>query len=144
LFLLTALEVTFEYETWSETVLDLAVKDQMVSFKTPHFPFIINQLTPIKIVLQQKKRVLEPLRYFYIPRCNERFCFVHKLILFPSAQCSTCHANSMTNPNIISRQISNKRVKSSLYTDDADETDGVVPIRENRSELRQSRSVPVS
>jgi hypothetical protein len=66
--------VTFEYDTsngrWSESVLDLEVKDQMVSFKAPNFPFAITEMVSVNIMFRQRKRVLDPLEFSYIPICN--------------------------------------------------------------------------
>jgi hypothetical protein len=68
------LKITFECNTlqWSALVAahDIEVKDQMVAFKTPCFPFSIIELTPANIILQQEKRMLEKLKYFYVPKCN--------------------------------------------------------------------------
>ena len=63
---------------------------------------------------------------------------------FSSAQCLRCQTNSITTQNTILRVNSNKRSISSLDTYDADETDSIVPIYENKPELRQSKSEPVN
>ncbi|CAF0849512.1 unnamed protein product [Rotaria sordida] len=121
--------VTFEYDTpnineqTSFPAIDIEVKGQMVSFKTPIFPYSINEPTPVKIILQQKDRMLETLRYFYVPK----------------SQCSTCQANMMKNPEPFIRNTSNKRTKSSLCQLD-DVNDAVVPICESKTELRQAKS----
>jgi len=79
LFLLIELQVTFEYDTsevqWSASVVDLEVKDQMVYFKTPSFPYSITELTPVKIIFRQRKRILEPLEFSYLPICNLKYYF---------------------------------------------------------------------
>ncbi len=64
------LEVTFEYDTsdhhWSAPVLDLEVNDQMISFRTPTFPFQIDSRTTVNVILKQRKRTFEPLQFDYI------------------------------------------------------------------------------
>lgn len=42
----------------------------MVSFRTPHFPFLIDSCTTVNIVLKQRRRVFEPLTFDYIPIGN--------------------------------------------------------------------------
>ena len=76
---------------WSESVLDLEVKDQMVSFRTPHFPFLIDSRTPVNIVLKQKKRVFEPLTFDYIPIGNKTYYFfvLFQIIFFHFSTMST-------------------------------------------------------
>ncbi|CAF4364653.1 unnamed protein product [Rotaria sp. Silwood2] len=70
------LQVTFEYGMpnigWQTSfpATNIEVKGQMVSFKTPAFPYFINEPTPVKIVLQQKGRMLEALQYFYVPKSS--------------------------------------------------------------------------
>ncbi|CAF3462000.1 unnamed protein product [Rotaria sp. Silwood1] len=71
------LQVTFQYDIsnieWqtSFAATDIEVKGQMVSFRTPLFPYSINEPTPVKIILQQKERMLETLRYFYVPTLSQ-------------------------------------------------------------------------
>ncbi len=76
--------MTFEYDSpyghWSEPVLGLEIIDQMVSFRTPSFPFPIDSVTTVNVVLKQRKRILEPLTFNYIPIGN------NKIILFPLFQ----------------------------------------------------------
>ncbi|CAM2720276.1 unnamed protein product [Rotaria socialis] len=62
----------------------------MVSFRAPIFPFLINCATTVNIILTQKTRLLETLKFDYIPRVPYQ---VHSL------------------------QNSNKRTISSLYDD---------------------------
>jgi hypothetical protein len=68
--------VTFEYDSlddhWSDPVLDLEVKDQMVSFRTPRFPLPIDICTTVNVVLKQRTRILEPLKFDYIPIGNKK------------------------------------------------------------------------
>jgi hypothetical protein len=45
----------------------------MVSFQTPTFPFLIDSITPVNIMLRQKKRVLEQLIFHYIPTGDKRY-----------------------------------------------------------------------
>ncbi len=70
------LQVTFEYDApnihWSKPVLDLEVIDQMVSFRTPNFPFPIDSCTTVNVILKQKKRDLEPLKFDYFPIGNKK------------------------------------------------------------------------
>jgi hypothetical protein len=65
------LQVTFECDTphghWSQSVVDLEVKDRMISFKAPNFPYAITSETPVHIRLRQKKRSLGVLKYAYLP-----------------------------------------------------------------------------
>ncbi|CAF4035794.1 unnamed protein product [Rotaria magnacalcarata] len=125
-------QVTFESDTddihWQPPALaiDVEVKGQMVSLKTPCFPFQIDKLVPVKIILRQNERILEPLRYFYVP----------------SLQCQTCQAKMMKYPDPFVRTISNKRAKSSRLIDgDDSETDALVPICESKTDLQQSNSI---
>ncbi|CAF3548625.1 unnamed protein product [Rotaria socialis] len=66
------LQVTFEFEglndKWTEPALELEVIDRMVSFRAPIFPFLINCATTVNIILTQKTRLLETLKFDYIPR----------------------------------------------------------------------------
>jgi hypothetical protein len=76
-FSIIELQIRFESVTpninWSAEIntADIEVKDPMVSFRIPKFPFSINARTAVKIILQQRDRMLEKsLEYFYIPPCN--------------------------------------------------------------------------
>ncbi len=68
--------MTFEYDSavhhWVEPVLDLEVKDQMVSFRTPSFPYSIDSCTTVNVVLKQRTRILEPLQFVYITIGNKK------------------------------------------------------------------------
>ncbi len=68
--------MTFEYDSpdnhCCEPVLDLEVNDQMVSFRTPRFPFPIDSCTTVNVVLKQRTRILEPLKFVYIPIGNNK------------------------------------------------------------------------
>ncbi|CAF4732012.1 unnamed protein product [Rotaria sp. Silwood1] len=127
------LQITFQYDTsnigsqTSFAATDIEVKGQMVSFRTPLFPYSINEPTPVKIILQQKERMLETLRYFYVP----------------TSQCSTCQANAMKNPEPFIYNMSNKRMKPSLWPND-DVADAFVPVCESETDLQQSTSEPES
>ncbi|CAF1026866.1 unnamed protein product [Rotaria sordida] len=123
------LQVMFEFDGstdhWSTSVLDLDVKDQMVSFRTPYFPLSINRTTTVNIILKQEKRVLEPLTFNYIPR----------------AQCPTCQGNLMGNPTSIIQNTPNKRHISVLYSDN-EETDDGRSVCETNPEIKKSYSEP--
>ncbi|CAF3316721.1 unnamed protein product [Rotaria socialis] len=126
------IQVMFESDTddihWQPPALaiDVEVKGQMVSFKTPYFPFQIDKLVPVKIILRQNERILEPLRYFYVP----------------SLQCQTCQAKMMKYPDPLVPTNSNKRTKFSRLIDGDDrETDALVPICESKTDLQQSNSI---
>jgi hypothetical protein len=75
-FFIIELQITFESNTpdidWSADVdaASIEVKDQMVSFRTPKFLASTNARTAVKIILRQRDRVLKPLDYFYIQKCN--------------------------------------------------------------------------
>ncbi|CAF3773236.1 unnamed protein product [Rotaria socialis] len=96
------LQVTFEFEgpndKWTEPALELEVIDRMVSFRAPIFPFLINCATTVNIILTQKTRLLETLKFDYIPRAPPQ---VH----------------SLQNSNPVVPENSNKRTISSLYGD---------------------------
>jgi len=75
-FSIKELQIKFQSDTpgidWSEEVdaATIEVKNEMVSFKTPKFLPSINEPTAVKIILQQRDRVLLPLQYSYILKCN--------------------------------------------------------------------------
>ncbi|CAF1045541.1 unnamed protein product [Adineta ricciae] len=104
------LEVKFECKRtdslWSQHVLNLEVKDQMVSFQTPIYPYPINQITPVTIVLQQRKRSLESLVYHYLP----------------TDRCANCHKRTMSYTTSVERMNLNKRHRSTPF-DDEETTD---------------------
>ncbi|CAF4499200.1 unnamed protein product [Rotaria sp. Silwood2] len=125
------LQVTFEFDGptdhWSASVLELEVKDQMVSFRTPYFPFSIDKTTTVNIILKQEKTLLEPLTFDYIPR-------VH---------CPKCQGNPMGNPNSIVQNNPNKRDISVLYSDN-EETDDGRSICEINPEIKKPNSESVT
>jgi hypothetical protein len=61
----------FEYDTfeshWSQSALDLEIKDRMISFKVPNFPYLIKKPTPVEVFLRQDDRILAVLKYSYLP-----------------------------------------------------------------------------
>ena len=61
----------FEYDTsenrWSQSALDLEIKDRMISFKVPKFPYLIKKPTPVEVYLRQDDRVLAVLKYSFLP-----------------------------------------------------------------------------
>ncbi|CAF0934836.1 unnamed protein product [Adineta steineri] len=127
------LEVTFEYSApdiiWSESVSieETIIKDQMVSLRTPSFPFYINGRIPVNIKLQQKNRNLGAIQYFYIPELQN----------------SVGETNMMGTPNLPSRRNPLKRSKSDVIAQgDFDEIDAVVPVSESKPESNASDSTP--
>lgn len=76
---LLALQVTFECNIsdgrWSQSITDFDIKDRMVSFKTPIFPYPVDSTKPVDIKLQQDGRVIGTLPYFYISSRNLKNCF---------------------------------------------------------------------
>lgn len=107
LFFWIDLQVTFEYDTpdgnhWSESVTDLEVKDQMVSFRTPRFPFPIDTFTTVDVILKQRKRTLEPLKFAYISIGNKKiiFCPLFQIIFYfstMSTMSKKCFKQSKSN-----------------------------------------------
>lgn len=71
LFYSIDLQVIFECDTsnghWSQSIFNLDIKDRMISFKTPHFPYPIIRPTNVDIVLRQDNRMLGVLKYTYLP-----------------------------------------------------------------------------
>jgi hypothetical protein len=65
------LQVTLECDTsrghWSHSILDLDIKDRMISFKLPNFPYAITDERPVDIILRQNHRILGVLKYSYLP-----------------------------------------------------------------------------
>ncbi|CAF4911203.1 unnamed protein product, partial [Rotaria magnacalcarata] len=94
------LQVTFEFEgdngKWTAPAVELEVIDRMVSFRAPIFPIPIDYATTVNITLTQKNRLLETLKFDYIPRVPHQ---VH----------------SLQNSNPVVPENSNKRNISSLY-----------------------------
>ncbi|CAF1582939.1 unnamed protein product [Rotaria magnacalcarata] len=77
---LQQLQVTFEFEgangKWTAPAVELEVIDRMVSFRAPIFPIPIDYATTVNITLTQKNRLLETLKFDYIPRVPHQ---VHSL-----------------------------------------------------------------
>jgi hypothetical protein len=118
----------------------------MVSFQTPTFPFLIENITPVNIILRQKKRVLEPLTFNYVPTSEKRFHIFFALIqkvCFVLAQCPNCQRIPMRNPYPDEESNPNKRPRLDLYPDD-DESGSMMPVSENSSESPESNSETVS
>jgi hypothetical protein len=55
---------------WSESVLDLEIKDGMISFKTPIFPYLNTKTMAVDIILRLDNRLLGILEYSYFSICN--------------------------------------------------------------------------
>ncbi len=66
--------VTFECDTshghWSQQVVDVDIKDRMVSFKTPIFPYSFDMTMPVDVILRQNNRIIETIKYFYLATRN--------------------------------------------------------------------------
>jgi hypothetical protein len=118
----------------------------MVSFQTPTFPFLIDNVTPVNIILRQKKRALEPLIFNYVPTGDKRFHIFFALVqkvFFVLAQCPNCQGIAMRNLYPVVETNPNKRPRLDLYPDD-DESDSMIPVCENSSEIMESNSKTVS
>jgi len=65
------LQVIFECNIlkgrWSQPVVDFDIKDRMISFKIPTFPYYITKPVNVNIVLRQDNRILGILTYSYLP-----------------------------------------------------------------------------
>ncbi|UJR25793.1 hypothetical protein I4U23_007143 [Adineta vaga] len=122
------LKVIFECDTvnphWSQPVNDLTIKDQIVSFKIPIFPFQFNEIIPVNIILRQDTREIGTISYFYMPTVN---------------QCSNCQLNAIINQNNATPNRPNKRMASDMFYMD----DGVVPNDGNSPKLHESLSEPL-
>lgn len=97
----------FKYDTsdihWEASVLNLEVKDQMISFRTPTFPYSIDTCITVNIILRQRRRVLDPLTFDYIPIGNKnQFIILYLSLIFStmssmSNTCSTEYKFNNTN-----------------------------------------------
>lgn len=65
------LKITFECDAikgrWSQPVVDFDIKDRMISFKTPAFPYPITKPVIVNIILRQDNKILGVLKYSYLP-----------------------------------------------------------------------------
>ncbi|CAF4231048.1 unnamed protein product, partial [Adineta steineri] len=123
------LKITFECDTskgrWSQPILEVNIKDRIISFKTPIFPYPDEESKVVDIVLRQDTRDLETLKYYYISSLEP---------------CSRCHLLSTIDHNRIITNTPNKRPAYSINSADDTEYDGVVPVSENPNEREQLRS----
>ncbi|CAF5167534.1 unnamed protein product, partial [Rotaria magnacalcarata] len=59
------LTITFECnwddQRWSEPINDIDIKDRMISFKTPFFPYACDLPHPVDVILKQHNHVLAKL-----------------------------------------------------------------------------------
>ncbi|CAM4829085.1 unnamed protein product [Rotaria magnacalcarata] len=105
------LQVTFEFEgangKWTAPAVELEVIDRMVSFRAPIFPIPIDYATTVNITLTQKNRLLETLKFDYIPRVPHQ---VH----------------SLQNSNPVVPENSNKHSMSSMERCSFDEIDNLI------------------
>jgi hypothetical protein len=64
------LQVTFEYNAsegvWSQSIVNLDIKDRMISFKIPNFPYSVTNSATVDIILRQDNRILSVLKYSYL------------------------------------------------------------------------------
>ncbi|CAF1451012.1 unnamed protein product [Adineta steineri] len=123
------LKITFECDTskgrWSQPISEVNIKDRIISFKTPIFPYPDEESKVVDIVLRQDTRDLETLKYYYISSLEP---------------CSRCHLLSTIDHNRIITNTPNKRPAYSINSADDTEYDGVVPVSENPNEREQLRS----
>jgi hypothetical protein len=70
LIYLIELKVLFECDIpdghWSQTVVDFDIKDRMVSFKTPTFPYLFDKTKAVDVILRQDNRIIDTIKYFYL------------------------------------------------------------------------------
>ncbi len=64
----------FECDTpagrWSQPIVDLDVKDKMVSFKTPIYPHAFEMLQGVDVILRQDNHIIGTIQYFYLATRN--------------------------------------------------------------------------
>jgi hypothetical protein len=144
--LLIEIQITFESiipsPEWSVLVdtTTIKVKEQMLSFRIPKFPWSIDASTLVNVILRQRDRTLGTIEYFYIPKCKYKCDDINdhiKYFLFTSVQSATNISYQFTRSN------SNKRSKwtAQMYEE---ETDAIVPIPPDTPEFQSITSVPVS
>ncbi len=68
------LKIVFKYEAfksyWSRSIDNIDIKDRMISFKIPDFPYSITRSTTVDVTLRQDDRILGVLKYSYLPSCE--------------------------------------------------------------------------
>lgn len=78
---LIALKVTFQYDmvgiSWSQPIDELDIKDRVVSFKIPAFPYEFNGAVQVKIVLEQEHRQIDRPVFFYLSSGNAHAAFAY-------------------------------------------------------------------
>jgi hypothetical protein len=71
---LIELKVTFQCEIpggqWLEVIVDLDVKDRIVSFKTPMFPYQVDEIKAVDVIIQQDSRDIQTIKYYYLATRN--------------------------------------------------------------------------
>lgn len=73
---------------WSTTIerKNIEMDNNMVSFRVPTFPYTITEPIPVKIILEQKNKIIQSLDYMYILKCNKKriylFFVLYRIILF--------------------------------------------------------------
>lgn len=129
LYISLELQVTFEYHGplghWQAPVLELEVRDQMVSFITPHFPFKINSITPVNVVIKQQKRTFDQLQYRYIPKNSKKYCLF--LVFWTNSSnvlslvlCQHCEARLSHMPEPLTQDIPTTSRVADWSIDDED------------------------
>ncbi|CAF1519789.1 unnamed protein product [Rotaria magnacalcarata] len=120
------LQVTFEFEgangKWTAPAVELEVIDRMVSFRAPIFPIPIDYATTVNITLTQKNRLLETLKFDYIPRVPHQIPSSSQ-ILSPSSNSMSsmerCSFDEIDNLIRSSHHSATPTITDSLIVDDA-------------------------
>jgi hypothetical protein len=74
LFYLIELKVTFECDIsegrWSQPVSELEIKDRMIVFKTPIYPYSFEVTKDVDVILRQDNHIIEIIKYYYLATGN--------------------------------------------------------------------------
>ena len=112
------LQVRFECETsdgpWSETVPEIDLKDRMLSFKIPIFPFWIETMVHVNVTLSQNDQPVESLPFYYSPKCNRRSQFEVGRLDSVSCLSSRSKFNSSSERDPNAKPCCEKRFKQTL------------------------------
>ncbi|CAF3425593.1 unnamed protein product [Rotaria sp. Silwood2] len=126
------LQITFECDLpnnhWSESIGNIDIKDRMISFKTPKFPYPFEMIQSVNVILKQSNRTLGTLTYHYMS---------------PLTQCLRCQSNAVENQTDPVPNVPSKRTISMIDKDDY-VFDSIVPDLKNTDKLQQSLSEPES
>ncbi|CAF3337011.1 unnamed protein product [Rotaria sp. Silwood1] len=126
------LKITFECDLpnnhWSQSIDNIDIKDRMISFKTPAFPYPFEMVRQVNVILKQSNRTLGTLTYYYMSALN---------------QCSRCQSNAVDNRTDLVPNVPNKRLNSMIIMHDS-ENDSLVPDSKNSDKFQQSLSEPES